>query len=66
MTFRSAAGDDALPTFQGEPVRFSLLGGQTAVLEIESQRQLSAADVASKLRVAGGRFLPSEPWPVAY
>jgi len=59
-------GDDLLPTFQGEPVRFSLLGGQTAVLHIESGKRLSAADVARGLRVTGGRFLASEPWPVPY
>jgi len=59
-------GEDGLPTFQGEPVRFSMLGGQTVVLEIEAEQQLSAADVARKLHVTGGRFLPSEPWPVPY
>ena len=59
-------GDDPLPTFQSEPVRFSLLGGQTAVLQIESEQQLSAADVAGRLHVTGGRFLTSEPWLVPY
>ena len=59
-------GEDPLPTFQGEPVRFSLPGGQTAVLEIESKQQLSADDVARRLHLTGGRFLPSEPWPVPY
>ncbi|NQT17163.1 MAG: hypothetical protein HQ582_30700 [Planctomycetes bacterium] len=59
-------GDDPLPTFQGEPVRFSLLGGQTAVLEIRSEQQLSAADVARSLHVTGGRFRVPEPWPVPY
>jgi hypothetical protein len=59
-------GDDPLPTFPGEPVRFSLLGGQTAIVEIESEERLSAAEVAERLRVTGGRFLPSEPWAVPY
>jgi hypothetical protein len=59
-------GDDPLPTFPGEPVRFSLLGGQTAVLQIESKQGLSAVDVAGRLHVTGGRFLKSEPWTVPY
>ena len=57
---------DVLPTFPGEPVRFSLLGFQTAILHVKAPGALTAAEVAGRLRVTGGRWMPAEPWTQPY
>jgi len=57
---------DVLPTFAGEPVRFSLLGFQTAMLHVKAERPLAATEVAGRLRVTGGRWMPAEPWTQPY
>lgn len=57
-----------LPTFPGEPVRWSLSAFHTSVLRIRGAGPVTAAEVSDRLRVTGGRWpwtLPDgeEPYP---
>jgi len=59
-------GKDPLPASPGTPVRFCLLGGQTAILHVKALRPVSASEVAKRLSVTGGRGMESEPWQLPY
>lgn len=55
--------NNELPTEPGEAVRWSLAAFHTSILRVTSPKPLTALDVAERIRVTGGRWLPREPYP---